>query len=270
VAHVTTGAIGSDVQGRAMIIHDYNGGRIACALLEPIRPLVQHLRLRAIDFVPYFNYGGNLVVSGSVGPMVTEGVTQSFSYSLEGVDPACESGAGTAGNSCGIHIHSGTTCAGDAAGHYYTGMVTSDPWTTVAYTSVSGTTAGVLSVTTGGTAADVVNRAMIIHAYNGGRIACALLAVYPDPSDVIDGSNSQEADEDVTFSVGAVVGIAIGAGIAGCLFGACIFWLVTAVRGGRSKPRSGQPKLVTSQQEADPRQVAVDMHLHSQLKKNQA
>ena len=51
--------------------------------------------------------------------MTTTGVTQSFYYSLTGVDPACSSGAGTAGNSCGIHIHSGTSCTSDAGGHLY-------------------------------------------------------------------------------------------------------------------------------------------------------
>ena len=53
------------------------------------------------------------------------------------------SGAGSAANSCGIHIHSGMTCTGNALGHYYTGSVTTDPWTTIAYTSTSdGTTSG--------------------------------------------------------------------------------------------------------------------------------
>ena len=36
VAHVVTGAIGTDIEGRALIIHDFNGARIACALLEPV------------------------------------------------------------------------------------------------------------------------------------------------------------------------------------------------------------------------------------------
>ena len=67
------------------------------------------------------------------------------------------------------------TCDADAGGHYYTGTVTSDPWTSISYTSVSGTTAGVVSVTTGGTGADIEGRAMVIHGYDGGRIACALL-----------------------------------------------------------------------------------------------
>ena len=131
--------------------------------------------LAATDFVKYYTYAGALSVAGSVGPMTTAGTTQTFVYSLTGVDPACASGAGTAGNSCGIHIHSGTTCAGNALGHYYTGSVTSDPWTTIAYTSSGSATSGVLSVDTGASAMDVSGRSMIIHAYDGSRIACAIL-----------------------------------------------------------------------------------------------
>ena len=84
--------------------------------------------------------------------MTTEGVTQSFSYSLTGVDPLCVNGAGEAGNSCGVHIHVGSSCASDAGGHYYTGIVTSDPWTNVGYTSAGcdGTADGTATVTTGG------------------------------------------------------------------------------------------------------------------------
>lgn len=108
--------------------------------------------------------------------MTTTGTTQTFEYALTGVDPLCTSGAGSAGNSCGVHIHAGTTCTDNALGHYYTGSVTSDPWTTIAYTSTdSGTTSGTVTVDTGASAAEVAGRAFVIHGYDGGRIACAIL-----------------------------------------------------------------------------------------------
>ena len=66
-------------------------------------------------------------------------------------------------------------------GHYYTGSVSSDPWSSVAYTaSASGTASGTLSVTTGATSAEVAGRAFIVHAYDGSRIACALLEAPPN------------------------------------------------------------------------------------------
>ena len=138
--------------------------------------------LHASSFVPYFNYNGALTtVEGTVGPLTTAGTTQTFSWSLTGADPLCSSGAGAAGNSCGIHIHSGTTCTDDAGGHYYTGAVSVDPWTSIAYTSDgSGATSGSVTVDTGATAQQTEGRALIIHGYDGGRIGCAILgAVTP-------------------------------------------------------------------------------------------
>ena len=150
-----------------MIIHAFDGSRIACALLSD----GVGATLAASAFVPYYTYtGGSLAVAGSVSPMSTSGTTQTFAWSLSGVDPLCSSGAGTAGNSCGIHIHSGTTCTADAGGHYYeTSTVTSDPWTSVAYTSDgSGVSTGSAVVTTGGSSSDVA-----LSALEGAGVGCA-------------------------------------------------------------------------------------------------
>ena len=178
---VTTGGSSADVAGRAMIVHAFDGSRIGCAILGA----ATQLTLTAGGFVPYFTYAGDLAVAGTVGPMTTAGTTQSFAWQLSGVDPLCASGAGGAANSCGVHIHSGRTCTDNAGGHYFTGSVTVDPWTTVAYTATAGGTAsGTVSVNTGGTAAEVAGRALIVHAYDGSRIACAQdVLILVQPSD---------------------------------------------------------------------------------------
>ena len=139
-----------------MIVHAFDGSRIGCAILGAATPLT----LTAGGFMPYYSHDGDLLVSGTVGPMTTSGTTQSFYWSLSGVDPLCSSGAGTAGNSCGIHIHSGTTCTDDALGHFYTGAVSVDPWTSVAYTSdaTAGTTTGSVSVDTGALSSSLVGK----------------------------------------------------------------------------------------------------------------
>ena len=98
-------------------------------------PTCQRATLSTID--RYFNYEGNLSVSGSVGPISTDGTRQTAFYSLTGVDPLClEDRFGDPGpkaNSCGVHIHKGESCDADAEGHYFTGAVTEDPWTKTVY-----------------------------------------------------------------------------------------------------------------------------------------
>jgi len=108
------------------------------------------------------------------------------------VDPACSSGPGSAANSCGLHIHSGKSCA-DAGGHYFAGTVTADPWVSVSYTSIgNGTTAGVERVMTGGAGVDVAGRAVVIHGHGGERIACALLETISDGSPPTIGGECQD------------------------------------------------------------------------------
>jgi len=145
--------------------------------------------------------------------MTTVGTTQTFAYALSGVDPMCASGAGSAANSCGLHIHSGMTCTDNALGHYYTGSVTTDPWTSVAYTSTAdGKTTGSVVVDTGATQAEVVGRAFIVHAYDGSRIACALLQPVPSPAPT---APEPEITRDIHYRLGDVAMIAglVGAGI---------------------------------------------------------
>ena len=151
-----------------MIVHDFSGARIACALLGD-------------------NSNSGDDDDGGGGCVRT---TQSFSYSLAGVDMACDSGAGASPNSCGIHIHSGSSCATDAAGHYFVDPVSSDPWTSIGYTSTAGAASSTVSVDTGGAESDLKGRAVIVHDFSGARIACALLTRSGD------GSSSEGANDD--------------------------------------------------------------------------
>lgn len=138
-------------------------------------------QLTAQNFVPYFNYNGNLRTGGQCS-ITSTGTSQTFTCSLTNVDPQCSNNPGPAANSCGIHIHQGTSCTVNAQGHYYKTPVTQDPWTNVAYRSGTATATGATSnvppttVNTGGTEAEITGRTMIVHGYDGGRIACAMLA----------------------------------------------------------------------------------------------
>jgi plastocyanin len=146
-------------------------------------------QLTATDFVPYYDYDGDLAVAGTV-TVTTDGTSQTLDYSLTGTDVGCAAGADSdTANSCGVHVHQGTTCTDDAGSHWYDDEeITEDPWATVGY-SGAGTVSDTVDVDTGLTAADLVGRALIIHGYDGGRIACALLTApassAPTPEPVV-------------------------------------------------------------------------------------
>ena len=99
---VNTGALSTAIIGRSFVIHNYDGVRIACAVLAD-----RGGALMASNFVPYAGYSGSFTsVSGTVGPMVMVGATQqAFSYSLTGVDPACANGPTADSNSCGMCVN---------------------------------------------------------------------------------------------------------------------------------------------------------------------
>ena len=82
--------------------------------LALVGPLFLPGILTAAGWGPYYTYTGRLRVEGTIGPMETTesttGFSQRFYFSLEGVDPLCSSGPGAYNNSCGIHLHRGTSC----------------------------------------------------------------------------------------------------------------------------------------------------------------
>lgn len=134
----------------------------------------------ARKFVPYYNFIPNpfkyMRVAGTVGPIFTSDGTHTFTYSISGADPECASGPSSADNSCGVHIHAGTSCEEDALGHYYMYPVTKDPWVflNAVYTADStGAASGTVLVVTGGAAP--IGRTFIVHDKSGARIACAIL-----------------------------------------------------------------------------------------------
>ena len=95
-------------------------------------------QLTATDFVPYYNYNGGLAVAGTV-TVTTDGTSQTLDYSLSNVDPLCGAGADSdTANSCGVHVHQGTTCTDDAGSHWYDDeSISEDPWASVSYIGVT-------------------------------------------------------------------------------------------------------------------------------------
>lgn len=136
--------------------------------------------------MPCPDYVGPLSVRGSVGPIFTTDATQSFGYSLDGIDPSCSTLNPSVPNSCGISIHQGTSCTSDTGGHNFNPwLVPSDPWTSIAYTvsfaSGVGRAVGSASVGTGRTSLDMSGKAIVVYDRTGIRIACAILSEVPPP-----------------------------------------------------------------------------------------
>lgn len=164
-----------------MIVHDYEGGRIACAIITP--PMGPGYAGTHVPFVPYDGYTGDLtMVSGSVEVIPMGEKQQHIYWSLSNLDTDCAAGAGPNANSCGIHIHEYGTCLAAAGGHYYAPMSddSEDPWATISYTSDEyGSATGDAHVMTMIDYDDVLGKSMIVHDYSGGRIACAIILPTP-------------------------------------------------------------------------------------------
>jgi Cu/Zn superoxide dismutase len=130
-------------------------------------------------FSAYPEYAGELMVSGDVS-MTFRNTRVTFEYAFEGLDADCATMGPINGteNSCGLHIHEGTTCenASLVGGHYWNDMngTVADPWVFDAYyTNMSGS----LTVEYGYGFDTTEGRAFVLHDRTGARITCEL--VYP-------------------------------------------------------------------------------------------
>jgi len=205
---VVTGASGEDVSGRAMVIHDFEGGRVACGLIA---------NASVGGFDPYPGYDGNLATAG-VMQVYSKDVTQSLTWIFTaGLDTRC-SAACTAANCCGIHIHVGTNCsdAGTIGGHYWNStFVAADPWAMIMYnTSHMPSVMSDVMVSTGYMEDNIEGHTMVIHDFDGGRIACSPI------TDVLEGmwtdsttttTSGASGSSDISFAHTGKVGVAFGA-----------------------------------------------------------
>jgi len=175
-AKVTTGETMYDVLGRTMVVHDYDGSRAACGIIQPCTTSVPEMGR-------YGTYTGSLQVTGwvtiAVGGKGGLSAAQVMTYRLSGVDPACTEPvpAGAPANACGIHIHQNASCT-SAGGHLYNPELKSDPWKSVTYQTVSGVAkASHVEVVTGITMYDIVGKAFVVHDSTGGRVGCGYIGI---------------------------------------------------------------------------------------------
>ena len=105
---VTTGYGAEDINGRAVVVHDYDGARIGCAIIElpVVETPVEGDDLYVFDFSPYPGSSSPYQPQGVVEVKSTEDDNTVLSWSLTGLDPGCSSPCSQT-NCCGIHIHEG-------------------------------------------------------------------------------------------------------------------------------------------------------------------
>jgi len=167
---------GQDISGRALVVHDQTGARVACGLLTASQ-LKAAMAPPVVTFQPYPGYAGPLKVVGAAGAHPGKDQVGIW-WTLTGVEDVCKGAIEGVANSCGIHIHAGNTCddADAVGGHYYNAdTIDSDPWSPVSYSTwVKGTTAGYATVAIG-EGQDVSGRALVVHDQTGARVACGLL-----------------------------------------------------------------------------------------------
>jgi len=200
-AIVNTGLTLSELDGRAFVVHELtSGARIACGILSTAQAAVQEVESAvASDFASYPGYTGNLAVAGTVNISKLNDSTQTLVWDLTGVDTACVAGAADdVTNGCGVHVHTGTSCAvaSEVGGHYFnSSSMTTDPWLNIVYVADnSGSSKGSATVTTGLTLSELVGRAFVVHELDSGaRVGCAVLGAVT--SDVVDASSTTSASE---------------------------------------------------------------------------
>lgn len=164
-------------QGRAVVVHDFYGNKTHCVLL-PFHQIRETAVLPPLELYP--GYNGTLNITGAI-KLDFRGQGVKISYKLSGTESDC-SVPGPAANSCGIHIHEGFSCA-NAGGHFYNkNMYASDPWAVAPYIADTNFTSYSLIVSFGYDYLQSAGRVVVVHAYDGTRVSCAVIPALTDSS----------------------------------------------------------------------------------------
>ena len=124
---------------------------------------------------------------------------QVLSWDLDGLDVRCADGPGMDSDSCGVHVHDLSTtpsiahpCSQPAGGNYFSTDLGPDPWQKIVYTpTAEGTSkASGVKVTSGREVWDLLDKVVIVHDYDGNRIACGAIEPCQLVAFIIPGVNA--------------------------------------------------------------------------------
>jgi len=178
-------------RGKIVIIHNQDGLKVSCATIGSTLSDTVSSPAMMKKFPAY--EGAYTPTLQAHMKFTDKAVT--IEYNLTGVPCECAQ-IGTAPNSCGLHIHDGTSCstASVVGGHWFNNMtIMSDPWAYAPYTArkcsdvctseTNGTFAsGSLTVMYGQDYTHTQSRVLVVHDYNGVKIGCAPLMGVPQIS----------------------------------------------------------------------------------------
>jgi|GEM_PF-621727 len=165
------------VQGKPVVIHDSNGKRVACALIEkPVLP--QSVQVTSVSKYPGYTGGVSVFVDETItftgGP---DGLVK-LTGKLSGLIP---------GNLSGIHIHEGSNCS-NAGGHYWRGSQ-SDPWLVSKFTpDMLGQVSLDITIPRFDLS-DTLGRVVVIHT-SADKVACGVIGESADTQFISTGTIS--------------------------------------------------------------------------------
>lgn len=169
-----------DVIGKAVVVHDHTGVRVACGLIKS-RDEVATQNVGTVYLAPYPDYNGDLQVAGhvTVERFRSKGLVglQLF-WSIDGLEnQLCLTVPAGVANACGMRVHKGETCddSSEVGGHLHDeGKREEDPWHIV-YTATGGVSVGGARTVVGMDNYDVLGHALVVRDSTGERVACGII-----------------------------------------------------------------------------------------------
>lgn len=169
----------TNVVGRAFVLHNDQGGRVACGVLELVQDddLLVAVSEADPDDLAMVGIDSYSVTGSAVVYNHANSGYACFAGTGQGLEPNLDADASdcTEPNGCGAHIHSGTSCVDkDSQGGHYHNLI-SDPWKNAGYRQTDGNGVGhfVGCLKTGEDSFE--DRAFVLHNNGGTRVACGVL-----------------------------------------------------------------------------------------------
>jgi Cu/Zn superoxide dismutase len=155
-------------KGRTLVVHDYSGNKVACAVIPATTD-----RATATNFV---KLGQTAVAVEGMATLDFRATSVHISYNLTHVDSRCTVPMPETTNSCGLHIHEGKSCDAPLKHFFDANIYKMDPWANINYRAMNGNSMGMVDVEFGYGYMQSNGHALVLHDLNGNPMACAIIS----------------------------------------------------------------------------------------------